>query len=113
MTTEGDPFTAAAATDPAIALTVELSDACECGSTVALSTAGVAVHRASLHCASCGAHRGWLSRKAYSFVGRIIAEFGPLTAPIKIRRGERTVENSGAATPNTRRPYAGNPYNTR
>ena len=95
MTAKPDLFTAALPTDPVIGLSVELSDVCKCGGIVALTGAGRGPHRASLHCSSCGAHRGWLSRKAYSFVSRIIAEFGSLTAPVKIRRGERNSHNSG------------------
>jgi hypothetical protein len=98
-----DLFITAVPTDPLIGLSVELSDACKCGGTVALTGAGSGPHRASLHCASCGAHPGWLPRKACSFISKIIKEFGPLTAPIKIRavRGSATIRD---ISPNAYRP---------
>jgi hypothetical protein len=48
-----------------------------------------------LQCESCGGHGGWLSHQTYSFISEIITRFGPLTAPITIRRGERISNNSG------------------
>jgi hypothetical protein len=96
MTAQLDLFTAALPTVPLIGLSVELSDSCKCGGTVALTGAGRGPHRASLHCSSCGAHRGWLSRGTCTLINGIITRFGPLTAPIVIRRGERIRNNSGS-----------------
>jgi hypothetical protein len=73
-------------------LSVELSDPCKCASSMAVISVGLHV---SLRCASCQAKRGLLSRSTYEFIGRIITKFGPLTAPIIIRRGEMNSNNSG------------------
>jgi hypothetical protein len=81
---------------PLIGLAVELSDACRCGGIVALIGAGSGPHCASLHCASCDAHRGWLAREAHDFTSRIIGKFGPLTAPIAIRRSKGASNHSGS-----------------
>jgi hypothetical protein len=74
-------------------LSVELSDPCKCASRMAVICVGLHV---SLRCASCQAKRGLLSRSTYEFISRIITKFGPLTAPIIIRRGERISNNSGS-----------------
>ena len=95
MTAQLNLFTAELPTDPVIGISVELSDACKCGCTVALTGAGSGPHRASLLCSSCSRHRNRLSHRTCIFISRIIAEFGPLTAPITIRRGERISNNSG------------------
>jgi hypothetical protein len=95
MTAQLDLFITAVPTDPLIGLAVELSNSCKCGGGVALIGAGSGRRRASLHCSACGAHRSWVSRKICNFISRIIAQFGPPTAPIKIRRGERIDNNSG------------------
>lgn len=78
----------AAPIDPHIGVPIELPDACKCGCTFARIGAGIGPHRASLRCASCGVHRGWLAREMYDFINEIIRKFGPLTAPITIRRGK-------------------------
>ena len=98
MNTQFDLFRVSppASTDPLIGVVVELPDACKCGGTVALIGAGSAPHRASLRCASCGVHRGWLARETHDFINEIIRKFGPLTAPITIRRGKGTSNYSGS-----------------
>ena len=53
----------AAPIDPHIGVPIELPDACKCGCTFAQIGAGIGPHRASLRCASCGVHRGWLARE--------------------------------------------------
>jgi hypothetical protein len=88
--------TATAPPDPLIGGLVELPDACKCGDTIALIGAGSGPHRASLRCPLCGAHRGWLARETHDFINEIIRKFGPLTAPIIIRRGKGTSTNSGS-----------------
>ena len=95
MTAQLDLFATTAPADPRVSPAVELSDVCKCGGSLAQIGPGSGPHCASLRCASCGAHRGWLSEEAYRFVSRIIERFGPLTAPIKIRRGERISNKFG------------------
>jgi hypothetical protein len=80
--------------EPLLGLVVKLPDACKCGGNIAVTT-NHALHLGSLRCASCDTPRGWLSRETCSFIKRIITEFGPLTAPITIRSGERINGNSG------------------
>jgi hypothetical protein len=85
--------TAPAGPDSLRGLVVELSDLCRCGSALAVIGSSEA-HLPSLHCRACNAHRGRISRSTHSFITEIINEFGRPTAPIKIRRSERTSENS-------------------
>jgi hypothetical protein len=85
-------------------VSVQLPDHCACGSSIAVVAAGL--HRAALHCATCQASRGWLPRPASDFISGIISRFGFLTAPVIIRRGERTSNNSGWS-PNAYRQLAG------
>jgi hypothetical protein len=76
-----------------IGVSVQLPDQCRCGSSITIVSAGL--HRGALHCATCQASRGWLPREAANFISEIISTFGPLTAPITIRHGERISNNSG------------------
>jgi hypothetical protein len=68
-------------------LLVRLPDACKCGHTIALIGKGRGLHRASLHCHSCGRFRGWVSKTSHDFLTGIIKSFGCPTEPIVIRRG--------------------------
>lgn len=43
-------------------------------------------HAAQLKCASCGAHRGWLSKDTVSWLIAVFNKFGAPDAPIVIRR---------------------------
>ena len=88
-----------------IGVSVQLPDRCACGSSITVVTAGL--HRGALHCATCRASRGWLPGKAADFISEIISRFGPLTAPITIRRSERISNNSGSK-PECAPPPAGN-----
>ena len=44
------------------------------------------MHAANLTCASCGAHRGWLSKQTAQQIEAIIEKFGRPTEPIVLRR---------------------------
>jgi hypothetical protein len=44
-------------------------------------------HAAQLSCASCGAHRAWLSESTVRWLTIVINKFGVPNAPIIIRRG--------------------------
>jgi hypothetical protein len=59
---------------------------CQCGSNTFETGAGKAMHKASLHCASCSRHAGWLSAESAGFLAEIIAHFGRPTEPIVVRR---------------------------
>jgi hypothetical protein len=43
-------------------------------------------HAAKLTCASCGQHRGWLSKHTAEKIEKIIKQFGVPTEPIILRR---------------------------
>jgi hypothetical protein len=73
--------------DQLVGSQVKLPDPCECGCGIATVGPGKAQHKASLTCASCGRHRGWLSHNTYAFIAEIINKFGCPTTPIVIRRG--------------------------
>jgi len=76
------------ADDPVMGLDVELPDACpSCQGYVATVGPGVAPHKASLRCMTCGRHRGWMSLVAYTFISEIANKFGRPDTPIKVRRG--------------------------
>jgi hypothetical protein len=91
----------AASAEALMGVSVQLPDHCACGSSIAVVAAGL--HRAALHCATCQASRGWLPRAASHFICGISSKFGPLTAPVIIRRGERTATLRDMS-PNAHRP---------
>jgi hypothetical protein len=68
-------------------LAVHLPDACRCSAVEVTIGAGSGPHVAALHCADCGAHRGWLSRETHNFIAETVSLCGRPTAPIVIRRG--------------------------
>jgi hypothetical protein len=47
--------------------------------------AGRGLHGASLYCARCGRHCGWLSHEIAKFLTAVIARFGRPTAPVCVR----------------------------
>jgi hypothetical protein len=87
MTAQLDMFAPCNPT-PAAGLRVRLPDVCKCGADIALIGAGRGPHQASLHCDSCGRHRGWVSKTSHDFLTGIIKSFGCPTEPIVIRRGQ-------------------------
>jgi hypothetical protein len=66
-----------------------------CGATNVVCGSSCGSHLASLRCAGCGAHRGWLSKATGEFLLAAIAKFGKPTTPIIVRN---SVAASGAAT---------------
>lgn len=89
--------------DPLHGLVVRVPSACRCGGTTATINKGAGPHAASLRCAKCETHRGWLSHTSHRFILEIINKFGRPTAPITIRRSERRQPNisrvAGATAP--------------
>jgi hypothetical protein len=79
--------------DPLLGLPVHLPSQCRCGATNATIGAGAGPHAASLRCANCNAHRGWVAHATLSFIAEIVNLFGRPTAPITIRRSERRQPN--------------------
>ena len=73
--------------DPLAGLTVKMPGSCKCSGNLAVIGAGVAMHRASLQCRSCGRHRGWLSKPEADFIERLAGTFG--APPIVTLRGAR------------------------
>jgi hypothetical protein len=73
--------------DPLHGLALRLPDSCRCGATTATIGEGRGPHAASLRCANCATHRGWLSRKTHSFIAETVSLCGRPTTPITIHRG--------------------------
>lgn len=88
----------AAPTDPLVAILVELPDNCSCAIMRALIGSGVGPHHASLYCASCHRHRGWVSRTAADFISKIIDRFGRPTELISVRRGQYPLTDSSSGS---------------
>jgi hypothetical protein len=51
-------------------------------------------HAGELICASCGQHRGWLSKSTAQWIEHVVTRFGAPTTPIVVRR--TTLEQEGA-----------------
>jgi len=51
-------------------------------------------HAGELICASCGQHRGWLSKSTAQWIGHVATRFGAPTTPIVVRGS--TLEQEGA-----------------
>jgi hypothetical protein len=73
--------------DPLAGTTVRLPNRCRCGARIAEIGAGAGPHVASLYCASCRWHRGWLSGNAHAFIAEIVNQFGRPITRVTIRRG--------------------------
>lgn len=56
-----------------------------CGSLEATIGASAGPHCASLICAACSRHRGWLSAATYSFITNTVDTFGRTHEPITVR----------------------------
>jgi hypothetical protein len=74
-------------------LRVSLPDPCRCGHAVTRIGEPKGPHLAALHCARCGAHRGWLPREAHTSLTEVVKQFGRPTDPIAIRRGRSAVRS--------------------
>jgi len=89
--------------DPLVGLKVNLPRQCQCGHDVVHVGPGRGPHRASLQCALCGRHCGWLSHKAAKFLADVIDRFGKPIAPVRVRVSQtkpnlRIVDNGEAST---------------
>jgi hypothetical protein len=59
-----------------------------CGQTNVVIGLGAGPHVASLHCASCDRHRGWLPKAITDFLLAMISQFGWPPETITIRNSE-------------------------
>jgi len=71
--------------DPLIGIEINLPRHCQCGHDMLRVGPGRGPHRASLKCARCGRHCGWLSLKIANFLSAVIARFGRPIAPVHVR----------------------------
>jgi hypothetical protein len=73
------------AADPLIGVEVSLPQHCQCGHDKLHIGPGRGPHRASLHCARCRCHCGWLSNESAKFLSDVIEYFGRPTVPVCVR----------------------------
>ena len=67
-----------------------------CGQTVVVVGKAAGPHVASLHCATCDRHRGWLPKTIADFLMETISRFGWPTEAIMIRNPEFAQANATA-----------------
>jgi hypothetical protein len=79
---QADSFTSS----PIEGLRVRLQRACRCGSNLLVTGSGKGTHAASLTCANCSRHAGWLSSESVAFLHGVIERFGRPTHPIEVRQ---------------------------
>ena len=65
-----------------------------CGQTAVVIGKGAGPNIASLHCASCDRHRGWLTKAIAEFLIATISRFGRPTEVISIRNPEFAQANA-------------------
>jgi hypothetical protein len=68
-----------------------------CGQTIIVIGNGAGTGVASLRCANCDRHRGWLPKAVADFLLEVISRFGRPTDIITIRNSE--IRASGSAAP--------------
>jgi hypothetical protein len=68
----------------------------ECGETVVVIGDGAGPHIASLRCAACNRHRGWLPKTVAEFLLETIARFGRPSEIITIQNSEFASANEAA-----------------
>jgi hypothetical protein len=71
--------------DRLVGITVNMPRHCQCGNDMLHVGPGRGPHRASLQCAQCGRHCGWLSHKTANFLADVIDRFGKPVAPVHVR----------------------------
>ena len=71
--------------DPLVGIEINLPRHCPCGHDMLHVGPGRGPHRASLQCARCGRHCGWLSHKTATFPSAVIGRFGRPIAPVHVR----------------------------
>jgi hypothetical protein len=63
---------------------LRLPSPCHCGSGTVIIGSSAGPHSASIRCAGCDRHRGWLSRAEVERISAIVGESGRPTEPIDI-----------------------------
>jgi hypothetical protein len=63
---------------------LRLSSPCHCGSNIVVIGSSAGPHSASIRCAECNRHRGWLSRGETERIAAIVGTSGRPTEPIDI-----------------------------
>jgi len=76
--------------DPLVGIEINLPRHCQCGHDMLHVGPGRGPHSASLKCARCGRHCGWLSHKIANFLSAVIERFGRPIAPIHVRVPSKT-----------------------
>jgi len=84
--------------DPLIGIEINLPHHCQCGHDMLHVGAGSGPHRASLHCARCKRHCGWISHESAKFLSAVIERFGRPTVPITISRNHHIEPQAEATT---------------
>jgi hypothetical protein len=98
-------------TDDLIGLPIKLArttdgPCAECGERAVIIGAGPNV--ASLRCACCGRHRGWLPKTVAEFLAALVQRFGRPAEPIVIRHSELAAKmGAPAAEASTSTPEPG------
>jgi hypothetical protein len=59
-----------------------------CGETTVIIGSSAGPHMASLRCACCDRHRGWLPKPVAAFLTDLVGRFGRPTDPITVRNSE-------------------------
>src|SRR5262249_32624221 len=70
---------------PVVGIQINLPRHCQCGHDVLHVCSGRGPHRASLQCARCGRHCGWLSHIVAKFLSEVIEHFGKPIAFVQVR----------------------------
>jgi hypothetical protein len=71
--------------DRLVGIEINLPRHCQCGHDTLRVGPSRSSHRASLECARCGRHCGWLSHKTATFLSAVIGRFGRPIAPVRVR----------------------------
>ena len=79
-----EPVTTAPSTAAVAGVQLRLSSPCTCGCNIVIVGSSKAMHSASIHCAGCSQHRGWLSRAEHERISAIVGKSGRPTEPIDI-----------------------------
>jgi hypothetical protein len=80
--------------DPLVGIEVNLPRHCPCGNDMLHVGPGRNPHCASLHCARCQHHCGWISNEVAKFLCDVITHFGRPTEPVRVRLAKSSLSSS-------------------
>jgi hypothetical protein len=90
MSTQLTFFTTAPASSALIGTKIKLDRVTDrCCDNLAVISSGKGMHDASLTCAGCGQHRGWLPAAAITFISETMQHFGSTTESVVLRTIEK------------------------